>query len=125
MPGAGAGISPIYFSAGERMARPEQGVVSKAGDRVLSPEEARAMMRAGTPGGEIWRRLSPLADTDFYAGFGDAVFAVQGERLVVTPARISGRRLRSVRADRLTLPWPFDGEGRGVSPTGHSRRLKL
>jgi len=53
------------------------GVVPEQDGQMLSPEQARELVRRGVPVDRIWRKLTPTSDAMFYTRFDEAVFAKQ------------------------------------------------
>lgn len=82
--GGGHSVVSFEFSNGRRaMLDPLYGVYPKYNGKMLSPKEARELMKRGEPSEKIWNPLSEEASVDFYRRFGDALFAPEGERLVI------------------------------------------
>lgn len=82
--GGGHSVVLFEFTDGRRsMLDPLYGVYPKLDGKMLSPAEARELMQRGEPGEKIWNPLSEEASISFYLQFGDAMFAPQGEGLVI------------------------------------------
>jgi len=73
------------------MLDPMNGVIPVRQGQILSPHDARDDVRRGVAPEQLWKVVAGTADVSFYRDFAEAVFAKQGEKLVITArVRLAG-----------------------------------